>query len=79
MGIVGFVVDIVLRHQMGFAALVFGIGGHIYLHRLEIHLRGVEVGFRTHLVGAHMQSVAGDELASEVHTGIAVDRVCRYV
>ena len=79
MGIVGGIIYIVFGPQTRLAALVLRIADHIHLHRLEVHLRGIQIGFGTHLIGTHMQPLAGDQIARQVHTGIAVDRVGRDV
>ena len=75
--VIEFVVNIVGCLQLGFAALVLRITGHIDPHGLQIHLRRIEVRFSTHLVRTDMQAVTGNTIFRQIDTRIAIDSVRR--
>ena len=57
--------------------MVHRIADHIDAHRLQVQTRSLQVRLGTYLARPCLQTVTGDQVAPQVHFGIAVERVKR--
>ena len=75
MHVIRLVVDVIKALQLRLAATEIGHSVHIHSQGLYVHLRRFQISLRTYFRRARMQAATGNQMAVQVNTGIAVQRI----